>query len=112
MISQASEPLTESSTTYKESRYRWVNFAVYMLAAIVNSLPTQTFSSINTIVSNNFKYDPVLVTLNVLFFPIFHPIFAFPANWILDKFGMKLGCIIGGVMLIAGAWLRTLIVEG
>lgn len=49
------------------------------------------------------------MTLNVLFFPIFHPIFAFPANWILDKFGMKLGCGIGGVLLIAGVWMRTFI---
>ena len=86
-----------------------MNFGIYMLAALVNSLPTQTFSSINTLVSENYDYDPILVTLNVLFFPIFHPIFAFPANWILDKLGMKIGCSIGGVLVIAGVWLRTLL---
>lgn len=89
--------------------YRWVNFAVYILAALVNSLPTQTFSSINTLVSDNFHYHSVVVTLNVLFFPIFHPIFAVPANWVLDKFGMKIGCSIGGALLVIGAWMRTLI---
>ena len=82
---------------------------IYTLAALVNSLPAQTFSSINSKMSDNYHIDPVLVTLNVLFFPIFHPIFAFPANWILDRFGMKIGCCIGGSLVIAGVWMRTLI---
>lgn len=86
-----------------------MNFTIYMVAALVNSLPTQTFASINSIVSKNFHYDPIVVTLNVLFFPVFHPIFAFPCNWILDRFGMKIGCSVGGAILLAGVWMRTLI---
>jgi FLVCR family feline leukemia virus subgroup C receptor-related protein len=77
----------------------------------VNSLPTQTFSSINSLVTAKFNYNQVLLTLNTLFFPIFHPIFAFPANWILDKYGMKIGCVIGGVLVVAGVWLRTFLQE-
>lgn len=36
--------------TYRETPYRFINFAIYVLAALVNSLPAQTFSSINTLV--------------------------------------------------------------
>ena len=41
-----------------------------------------------------------------------HPIAAFPSGWIIDKFGMKIGCIIGGVSVIAGTWLRSLLSVG
>lgn len=89
-----------------------MNLAIYLIAALVNSLPYQTFSSINTIVSKNFDIEPVVVTLNVLLFSILNPIFSFPVNWILDKYGMKIGCSAGGVLLITGVWLRTLLTEG
>ena len=45
-------------------------------------------------------------------FSILHPIAAFPINWILDTFGVKVGCIIGGCILVVGVWLRTLIEVG
>lgn len=35
-----------------------------------------------------------------------HPIAAAPSSWIIDKFGMKIGCIIGGVSVTIGVWLR------
>ena len=35
-----------------------------------------------------------------------HPIAAFPSGWIIDKFGMKIGCIIGGIMVVIGVWMR------
>lgn len=95
--------------TYRETPYRYANFFIYVLAALVNSLPAQTFSSINTLVQDAYNYDPVVITLFTLFFPIFHPICAFPANWVLDKFGMKIGCCVGGVLLIIGVWMRTLL---
>ena len=47
--------------------------------------------------------------MNTLMFPVLHPILAFPANWILDRFGMAIGCFSGGVILVAGVWVRTLI---
>ena len=95
--------------SYEESSYRYVNLGVYLLAALANSIPAQTFSSINSLVEREYKYSAILVTLNVLVFPILHPVLAFPANWMLDKFGMKIGCSIGGLLLIAGVWMRTLL---
>lgn len=99
-------------SSYRESRYRYVNLSIYVLTALVNSLPAQTFSSINSLVEEAYGYKPIIITLFTLFFPIFHPFCAFPANWVLDKFGMKIGCSVGGVFLIAGVWLRTLLEEG
>ena len=50
--------------------------------------------------------------MNSLLFPVIHPIGAVPVNWVLDNVGMKFGCALGGLSLIAGVWLRTLLQEG
>ena len=99
----------ERALRYETSIYRYFNLFIYIFASLGNSLPPQAFSSINSLVEEKFHYRPVIVTLNTLFFPLLHPIMAFPANWILDKYGMKFGCTLGGVILIIGVWLRSLI---
>jgi fucose permease len=97
---------------YREVPYRILNLVVYLLAALVNSLPVHTFSSINSSVETAFEYPKELVTANALIFTILHPIGAFPANWILDKYGSRIGCILGSVFVIAGVWIRTLMQKG
>jgi hypothetical protein len=42
---------------YKEVPYRFVNLIIYVIAALVNSLPVHTFSSINTSVQTAFDYS-------------------------------------------------------
>jgi len=49
------------------------------------------------------------VTLNALLFTIAHPLFAFPCNYILNKYGMRFSFIGGGVLVIGGVWLRLLL---
>lgn len=109
--SELHKSLSESldDGTYHEVKYRWVVFGIYVIGALVNSLPAQAFSSINSLVETRFHYSATIVTLNTLIFPISHPILAFPANWMLDKYGMAVGCFFGGLFLIAGVWLRTFI---
>jgi len=85
---------------------------VYISAALVNSLPVHTFSSINSIVEDVFQISQLNVTLNALLFTIAHPIFAFPWNWVLNKYGIRPGFIAGGVLLIIGVWLRLLLQVG
>lgn len=37
-----------------------------------------------------------------------HTIMATPVNFILDRFGVRVGCTLGGIIVIAGIWLRCL----
>jgi hypothetical protein len=78
----------------------------------VNSLPAQTFSTINSIVVNTFSYSAITVTFFSLTFSILHPLCAPPANWILDKLGMRIGCTLGAGLVICGVWLRVGIIQG
>lgn len=96
-----------AGSTYALSRYRYINLILFILAAAVNTLPIQTFASINSLIQDRFQYSPVVITFNVLLGPIVHPIMATPCNWILDRFGVRAGCTVGGVLVILGSWART-----
>jgi fucose permease len=82
---------------------------VYYSATLVNCLPIQTFSSINVAVERIFSISATEVTLNALLFNLAHPLFAFPCNWLLNRFGMHKCFILGGIFTIGGVWLRLLI---
>lgn len=71
----------------------------------------QTFSSINVAVENIFKISATEVTLNALLFNVAHPLFGFPCNWLINRFGMHKCYILGGAFVISGVWLRLLIEE-
>jgi len=96
----------------KETKYRFVVIAVYLAAALVNSLPNNTFSGMNSTVETLFGISAVEVTLNTLLFPIVHAILAYPCNWIINRYGIRISYFIGGGLVTGGAWLRTFLAEG
>lgn len=49
------------------------------------------------------------MTYNTLVFPLGHPLFAFLCNWVLDTRGIRVGCVLGSLLTIAGVVLRTFI---
>ena len=83
--------------------------ATYVLAALAASIPLNTFSGINSVVEREFSFTVVEVTLNTLMFPIAHTVFAYPCNYLLNKFGMRPSLILASVLVTAGVWMRTLI---
>lgn len=83
------------------SDVRWVNLVVFLLASIVNCIPTHTFTPINSTVTSVYSVNKTLVGLNTLLFPISHPLLAFLANWVLDRFGLRVGVTIFSINRIA-----------
>jgi fucose permease len=81
----------------------------YLLAALVNSLPVHTFSSINVLIENKFHISSIEVTLNALLFTIAHPLFAVPFNWIINRFGMHVSFIAAALLVSGGVWMRLLL---
>jgi MFS family permease len=103
--------MLSEGTTFKEEGYRWVVLSAYLLAALVNSLPVHTFSSINVLIEGKFRISDTEVTLNALLFTIAHPLFAFPCNYLISQHGMRLSFILGAAFLVLGVWLRLLLEE-
>lgn len=53
-----------------------------------------------------------MVTLNSLLFPIAHTLFAFPCNYLITTYGVRLSYYLGGGLVVAGVWLRMLLMDG
>lgn len=53
--------------------------------------------------------DPVVVNLGGLLFTLMHPIFTFPASYIIDTYGTRIGIGFGCFLGIVGVALRMLV---
>ena len=56
-----------------------------------------------------YDQDPVVVNLGGLLFALMHPIFTFPASYVIDTFGTRVGIAIGCLFGIIGVSLRMLV---
>ena len=86
--------------------------SLYLLSALVNSLPTTTFSAINSTVERQFSLSVLAVTLNSLFFPIGHTIFVYPCNYLINRTSLRVSYRLAAGLIVAGVWMRTGIGEG
>ena len=53
-----------------------------------------------------------MVTMTSLIHMILHPPLSFPANYIVDKYGIRAGIIVASIFCIIGSWTRCLINTG
>lgn len=53
-----------------------------------------------------------MVTMTSLIHMILHAPISFPANYIVDKYGVKAGIVIAAFFCTAGTWIRCLINVG
>jgi len=51
------------------------------------------------------------VNYNSLLYLLMHPIFTFPANIVIEKFGVRKSIMLGSLFCLAGSWIRLLINE-
>lgn len=102
----------EAQHQYHQEKYRFVILILYILGALVNSLPVHTFSSINVLIENKFHISSIEVTLNALLFTIAHPLLSVPCNWVINRFGMHISFVAACLLVSGGAWLRLLLEDG
>ncbi|EAR99181.2 MFS transporter (macronuclear) [Tetrahymena thermophila SB210] len=107
---------TIKETAYKPSvkefqvcKYRHVVVILYGMALAIISLLFPLCNPIVNVVKQLYNVDTSIVNLNSLLFLLMHPLFTFPANFIIDQYGVKISITIGCVVCMAGAWLRMLV---
>jgi fucose permease len=64
------------------------------MAALINSFPTQAFSGVSPTISKVYNITQFEVTIPSLIYPTSYIFLLIPANYILDKRGLKLGTLI------------------
>lgn len=94
---------------FKVYPYRYVVVGLYGLALSTTSLLFPVFSPIVNVVSVLYDQEVTIVNLNSLLYLLMHPLFTFPANLFIEKFGVKKSIMFGSFLCICGSWTRLLI---
>lgn len=78
-----------------------------MTAVLVNTLtPIASYLSII------YGLDSTVINLGSLLFILMHPIFTFPASYVIDTYGARIGITFGCILCLIGTGLRLLVNTG
>lgn len=75
-----------------------------MISVLLNTL-----NPIAAYLGEIYGEKPLVVNLGGLLFALMHPIFTFPASYVIDTFGTRAGIALGCVLALIGVCLRMLI---
>lgn len=75
------------------------------------SVVLNTLTPIAAYLTDIYDQDAVTVNLGSLLCVLMHPIFTFPAAFVIDTYGTRVGIMIGSILAIVGLSLRILINE-
>ncbi len=100
--------------------YRWVVLGVFMAIVAINQLLWITFASITTQAMDFYKVSDLSIGLLSLSFMVVYIFVSFPASWIIDSYGVKIGVGIGAALtgifglmrgLVAGSFTWVLVAQ-
>lgn len=76
---------------------------------MMTSVLLNTLTPIAAYLAIIYDEDPVVVNLGGLLFALMHPIFTFPAAYVIDTYGARIGITLGCVLALIGISLRLLV---
>jgi len=93
---------------FKVYSYRWAVLAAFMLVIAVNQLSWITFAPITTQAMNFYGVSDLEIGLLSLSFMAVYVVISFPASWIIDTYGIRVGVGIGAALTGLFGLLRGL----
>lgn len=94
---------------YKVYGYRYVVTGLFGLIQLMTSVLLATLNPIAKYLTVIYDQSPAVVNLGGLLFVLMHPIFTFPAAYVIDTYGSRIGITIGCILGIVGVSLRLLV---
>lgn len=76
---------------------------------MMTSILLNTLTPIASYLALIYNQDPVVVNLGGLLFTLMHPIFTFPAAFVIDTYGARVGITVGCILCFIGTCMRMLI---
>jgi len=86
------------STKFKVYKYRWIMLIVYMLVIAANQLLWITFAPITAAATSYYGVSDLYIGILSMCFMIVYIVVSFPASWIIDTYGIRVGVGIGAVL--------------
>jgi MFS family permease len=98
-------------TGFKVYGYRWVVLLAFMCIVILNQLLWITFAAITTDAMGFYGVSDLSIGLLSLIFMVVYIFISFPASWIIDTYGIRVGVGIGAVFTGVFGLLRGLMAD-
>ncbi|MCO6453541.1 MAG: MFS transporter [Caldilineales bacterium] len=98
-----------TQTDYKVYRYRWVVLFAFMLVIAVNQLSWITFAPITGIAATFYGVSDLSIGLLSMSFMVVYIIFAIPASWVIDTYGIRVGVGLGAALTGVFGLMRGLL---
>jgi MFS family permease len=84
--------------TFKVYGYRWIVLLAFMAIVAVNQLLWITFAAITSEAMRFYKVSDLAIGLLSLSFMVVYLLASFPASWVIDTYGIRIGVGIGAVL--------------
>ena len=94
---------------YKVYPKRFLIVFLYSIAQTMTPILINTLTPIAKYLENIYDLEPIIVNLGALLFTLMHPIFTFPAAYVIDKYGTKFGIGFGSTLCLIGSCTRMLV---
>jgi hypothetical protein len=95
--------------TYELYPIRWAMIVFFTTSISASGLGMVGFSAITPIISDIYGVSGLVTTMLVLPFIILFIPCIFPANYLIDKTGIRIPVYLASATLLAGAWIRLLV---
>ncbi len=76
---------------------------------MMTSILMNTINPIAAALSVIYDYRPLTINLSGLLYILMHPIFTFPAAYVIDQKGVRAGIILGSILGLLGIGCRLLV---
>ncbi len=98
-----------AETDFKVYRYRWVVLSAFMGIIAVNQLLWITFAAITTQSMEFYRVSDLQIGLLSLSFMAVYILVSFPASWVIDTYGIRVGVGIGAALTGVFGLVRGLV---
>lgn len=95
-----------TSATYKLYKRRWFVLILFSSLAMLNNVVCYSFASINQFAMQEYPAIGQSLSHLITYFFITYVIFSIPSAWIIDKFGLRTGLVIGSWLQCIGCLMR------
>jgi cyanate permease len=94
---------------YRVYGYRWVMLLVFMLIVLVNQMMWITFAPVTGEAVGHFGVSELEIGLLSMSFMVVFILVSFPASWVIDTFGIRVGVGLGAILTGAFGLMRGLV---
>lgn len=102
-------PKIKENVELKEHPFRFWICYFYAMSIITINVIYISCSPITKDLKTIYGLSELIISSSALFYLVLYMPFNFPSNYIVDKYGIKVGMTIGTVLTLIGAWVKIFV---